>query len=196
MNASCAAQEFSDISPGGQHPGVSGRTSTADERESSNSLQTRPCTNKIESRKSQMSIARRLSELHIDLPTVPTPVANYVPTRQSGSLVFTSGQTPTKDGVLQYPGKLGLDVTVEQGQRAAELAALNCLAALHAHLGSLDRITAGVNLTGCMAFDSGLRRSVEGHQRCFPPARADFWRDRQTLAGGTRSRRATRRGSG
>ena len=103
-----------------------------------------------------MSIARRLSELHIDLPTVPTPVANYVPTRQSGSLVFTSGQTPTKDGVLQYPGKLGLDVTVEQGQRAAELAALNCLAALHAHLGSLDRITGGVNLTGYVASTQGF----------------------------------------
>jgi len=70
--------------------------------------------------------------------------------------VFTSGQTPTKDGVLQYPGKLGLDVTVEQGQRAAELAALNCLAALHAHLGSLDRITGGVNLTGYVASTQGF----------------------------------------
>jgi enamine deaminase RidA (YjgF/YER057c/UK114 family) len=103
-----------------------------------------------------MSIMRRLSELHIDLPTVPTPVANYVPTRQSGSLVFTSGKTSTKDGVLKYPGKLGLDVTVEEGQQAAELAALNCLAALQAHLGSLDRITAIINLTGYVASTHGF----------------------------------------
>ena len=103
-----------------------------------------------------MAIARRLTELHLQLPTVPTPVANYLPTRQSGNLVFTSGQTPTKDGVVQYPGKLGLDVTVEQGQRAAELAALNCLAALHAHLGSLDRITAVINLTGYVASAQGF----------------------------------------
>lgn len=98
-----------------------------------------------------MSILRRLSELHIDLPTVPKPVANYVPTRQSGRLVFTSGQTPTKDGALKHRGKLGLDVTVEEGQQAAELAALNCLAALQAHLGSLDRITAIINVTGYVA---------------------------------------------
>lgn len=103
-----------------------------------------------------MSIADRLRELELELPPVPVPVANYVPVRHAGDLAFTSGQTPTHGGVLQSRGKLGSDVTIEQGQSAARQAVLNCLAALKADLGSLDKVAAVVKLTGYVASAEGF----------------------------------------
>jgi enamine deaminase RidA (YjgF/YER057c/UK114 family) len=103
-----------------------------------------------------MTAAQRLAELGLELPVPPTPVANYVPVRQAGDLAFASGQTPTRDGVLVLTGKLGRDVTVEEGQRCAELAVLNCLAALNQHLGSLDGILAVIKLTGYVASAEGF----------------------------------------
>jgi enamine deaminase RidA (YjgF/YER057c/UK114 family) len=57
--------------------------------------------------------------VELELPSPPVPVANYVPVRQVGNLVFTSGQTPTRDGVLTVSGKLGRELTVEEGRRCA-----------------------------------------------------------------------------
>ncbi|MBX7446324.1 MULTISPECIES: RidA family protein [unclassified Arthrobacter] len=92
----------------------------------------------------------------LELPSPPVPVANYVPVRQVGNLVFTAGQTPTRDGVLTISGKLGRELTVEQGQEASATAVLNCLAALKQHLGSLDRIVSVVSLTGYVASAEGF----------------------------------------
>ncbi|UKA61794.1 RidA family protein [Arthrobacter sp. FW306-04-A] len=91
-----------------------------------------------------------------ELPSAPVPVANYVPVRQVGNLVFTSGQTPTRDGVLSISGKLGRDLSIEQGQEASATAVLNCLSALRQHLGSLDRIISVVSLTGYVASAEGF----------------------------------------
>ncbi len=91
-----------------------------------------------------------------ELPSAPVPVANYVPVRQVGNLVFTSGQTPTRDGVLTISGKLGRDLSIEQGQDASATAVLNCLSALRQHLGSLDRIISVVSLTGYVASAEGF----------------------------------------
>lgn len=91
-----------------------------------------------------------------ELPSAPVPVANYVPIRQVGNLVFTSGQTPTRDGVLTISGKLGRDLSIEQGQEASATAVLNCLSALRQHLGSLDRIISVVSLTGYVASAEGF----------------------------------------
>ncbi|KRE71634.1 RidA family protein [Arthrobacter sp. Soil762] len=104
-----------------------------------------------------MDIAKnRTDAVELELPSPPVPVANYVPVRQVGNLIFTAGQTPTRDGVLTVSGKLGRELSIEQGQEASATAALNCLSALQQHLGSLDRIVSIVSLTGYVASAEGF----------------------------------------
>jgi enamine deaminase RidA (YjgF/YER057c/UK114 family) len=101
------------------------------------------------------SAEARVRELGIQIPTLPPPVAIYVPAVRTGDLVFASGQTPTVDGVLQVQGQLGGDVSIEQGQQAARLA-LNCVAEVRGLLGSLDRVARVVRLTGFVASATGF----------------------------------------
>jgi len=82
----------------------------------------------------------RLRELGWVLPKPPTPLGNYLEVHRVGSLLFVSGTIPAEDGKLQFAGRLGKDLTIEQGQEAARLAALNSLAIVHQHLGDLDRV--------------------------------------------------------
>lgn len=102
------------------------------------------------------SFEARVRELGIEVPTLPPPVAAYVPAARTGNLVYASGQTPTIDGVLQVRGKLGADLTVEEGQAAARLAALNCVAEVRGSLGSLDTVVRIVRLTGYVASAPGF----------------------------------------
>ncbi len=95
-----------------------------------------------------MSIEDRLQELGIVLPQANPPAAIYCPGVQAGKLVFTAGQTPKTNGKLQYIGKLGQDLTVEEGQAAARLCILSCLAILKDVAGDLDHIERIVKLTG------------------------------------------------
>lgn len=97
-----------------------------------------------------------LAAVERELPEPPVPVANYVPVRQVGNLVFTSGQTPHRGSVLAVSGKLGRDVSIEEGQQASAEAVMNCLSALRQHLGSLDRIVSVVSLTGYVASAEGF----------------------------------------
>jgi enamine deaminase RidA (YjgF/YER057c/UK114 family) len=91
----------------------------------------------------------RLAALGITLPGAVAPAANYVPARRSGTLVYIAGQVPTADGKDQFVGKLGVDVSIEDGQKAARLCAVNILAQLRAVLGgSLDPVVACVRLGG------------------------------------------------
>lgn len=90
----------------------------------------------------------RLKELGIELPEPPSPAASYVPSRQTGKLVYVSGQDCRWDGVLIHEGNVGSDLTLEQGQEAARQAAVNCLAVLNAHLENLDRVRKIVELFG------------------------------------------------
>jgi enamine deaminase RidA (YjgF/YER057c/UK114 family) len=93
-------------------------------------------------------IEARLAELGLSLPDAPNPVANYVPSAISGSLLFISGQiSKGADGKI-VTGTLGRDLEVESGQAAARLCALNILAQAKAALGDLDRIAQVVRLTG------------------------------------------------
>ena len=103
-----------------------------------------------------MSVADRLTALGLTLPAVPTPVANYVPARQYGNILFASGQTPTVDGVLTMRGKLGAEISVEQGQEGARLSVLNCLAAVAGLIGDLERVEAVLKLTGYVASAPGF----------------------------------------
>lgn len=86
-----------------------------------------------------MSIEQRLAELGIDLPAAAAPVAAYVPVVVSGGFAHVSGQLPFVDGSL-VTGRLGEDVTLDQGTLAARACGLMILAQLKAALGSLDRI--------------------------------------------------------
>ncbi len=87
-----------------------------------------------------MTASARLAELGIELPPVAKPVAAYVPAVRSGGLIQTSGQLPSVAGVLTVTGKLGVDVSVEQGKDAARVAVLNALAAAAAVAGGVDEI--------------------------------------------------------
>jgi enamine deaminase RidA (YjgF/YER057c/UK114 family) len=87
-----------------------------------------------------MDAERRMQELGIELPPVARPVASYVPVVITGSLAFVAGQVPLADGRPTTTGKLGLDVSIEDGVAAARRCALQAVAALRAELGSLDRV--------------------------------------------------------
>lgn len=93
-------------------------------------------------------IEQRLAELGIELPAAPKPAASYVPAMTFGDLVYTSGNDCRIKGKLMYEGKLGKDLTIEQGQEAARQTAINLLAVLKEHLGDLDRITQVVKVLG------------------------------------------------
>jgi len=97
---------------------------------------------------------KKLQDMGIIIPDVPKPAASYVPAVQTGNLVYTSGQGCKKDGILVYKGKLGKDLTVEEGYEAAKISIINCLAILKGHLGSLDRVKRVVKLLGFVASTS------------------------------------------
>jgi enamine deaminase RidA (YjgF/YER057c/UK114 family) len=92
----------------------------------------------------------RLRELGLILPKPPTPLGAYVEVNQVGSLLFLSGTLPIVDGKLAFTGRLGGNLSVEQGQEAARLAALNALALVHEHAGGLERVKKLVKLTVLM----------------------------------------------
>jgi len=91
---------------------------------------------------------KKLKQLGIVLPKVPTPVANYVPFVRTGKLVYLSGQGPRRaDGDL-YTGKVGTEVTVQDAYEHARLVGLGLLAALREAAGSLDKVKRAVKLLG------------------------------------------------
>jgi enamine deaminase RidA (YjgF/YER057c/UK114 family) len=94
-------------------------------------------------------IAARLRELSIKLPPPRQPIANYIPTRVSGALLFVAGQVPFIDGKYPFVGKLGDTVSIADGQNAARLCAINVISQLNQQLGGdLDRVRACVRLGG------------------------------------------------
>jgi enamine deaminase RidA (YjgF/YER057c/UK114 family) len=95
-----------------------------------------------------MTPEERLLSLGLVLPSVPKPVANYVPFRWAGNLLFLSGQGPRKPDGLYSVGRLGRDVSIEQGYSDARLVGLQLLAAAKAATGELNRIQAVVKLLG------------------------------------------------
>jgi enamine deaminase RidA (YjgF/YER057c/UK114 family) len=93
-------------------------------------------------------IEAKLQEMGIVLPAPKEPKFCYAPAKTVGNLVYTSGQDCRIDGVLKYEGKLGKDLTVEQGQDAARQTAINCLAVIKQHIGDLDKIKQIVKVLG------------------------------------------------
>ncbi|KMO34241.1 RidA family protein [Methylobacterium aquaticum] len=95
-----------------------------------------------------MTPEETLAELGLTLPEVPVPVANYVPFRIVGDLLYLSGQGPKRPDGTYRPGRLGRDATIEDGYTDAQLAGLQLLAVAKAALGDLSRIKAVVKLLG------------------------------------------------
>lgn len=93
-----------------------------------------------------MSVLERLAKMGITLSEPPAPAAVYVPAVTVNNLVYTSGNDCRINGELMYKGKLGLDLTIEQGQAAARQTMINLLSVLQAHLGDLDRVERVVKL--------------------------------------------------
>ena len=92
------------------------------------------------------SAEQRLQDLGIVLPHPPSPLGAYVEAVQTGNLLFLSGTLPVEGGVPKFLGRIGGELSVEDGRRATRLAALNALALAKEHLGSLDRVTRVVRL--------------------------------------------------
>jgi enamine deaminase RidA (YjgF/YER057c/UK114 family) len=104
-----------------------------------------------------MRIEQELAKMGFTLPA-PKPLAAYVPAVRTGNLVFTAGQGPTVDGQPRFTGKLGRELTEEQGYQAAQLCVVNCLACVKSVIGDLDGIEQVVKLLGFVASVDGFTR--------------------------------------
>lgn len=98
-----------------------------------------------------MSVEARLAELGLELPEVATPAGSYVPAVISGNLVFTAGQIPLVDGKLMAEGRLGAEISPEEGKQIAQRCALNAIAAVKSVLGDLGRVKRVVKVVGFVA---------------------------------------------
>ena len=103
-----------------------------------------------------MQIEKRLEELGLTLPPVPKPVANYVTAVQTGSLLFLSGHSPGQGEGKIFKGKLGKDLTIEEGYASAKQVALCLVSTLKTTLGDLDRVSRIVKLTGFVSSAPGF----------------------------------------
>ncbi|WP_328808656.1 RidA family protein [Nonomuraea montanisoli] len=103
-----------------------------------------------------MTPEQRLAELGLTLPEVVPPLAAYVPAMRTGDLVYTSGQVPMVEGKLPLVGKVGAELTVDEGREMARICALNALAALKSEVGDLGRIVRIVKAVVFVASDPGF----------------------------------------
>ncbi|MFL0239751.1 MULTISPECIES: RidA family protein [Mycobacteriaceae] len=102
-----------------------------------------------------MTVSDRLAELGIELPEVAQPLAAYVPAVRTGNLVYTSGQLPMQGGQLPAEGKVGGEVSAEDGKALARICGLNALAAVHALVG-IDSVVRIVKVVGFVASAPGF----------------------------------------
>ncbi|WP_186389070.1 MULTISPECIES: RidA family protein [unclassified Stappia] len=93
-------------------------------------------------------IEARIAELGVTLPKAAAPAANYVPFVRTGNQLFISGQIPMGPDGIQFQGKLGAGTSIEDGQAAARLCAINLLAQAKAALGDLDKVVRLVKIVG------------------------------------------------
>jgi enamine deaminase RidA (YjgF/YER057c/UK114 family) len=103
-----------------------------------------------------VSFEAKLKELGLVLPDPPKPVANYVPVVRVGNLLFLSGVLPSRDGQLIMTGKLGQELTIDQGKDASRVAVLNGLSIVKQEVGSLNHVKRIVKMVGHIASASGF----------------------------------------
>jgi enamine deaminase RidA (YjgF/YER057c/UK114 family) len=102
-----------------------------------------------------MSASARLGQLGVALPEVVAPLASYLPAVRTGNLVYTAGQLPMQDGKLAHTGKVGADLSAEQGKALARVCALNALAAVNSVV-AIDAVTRVVKVVGFVASAPGF----------------------------------------
>lgn len=102
----------------------------------------------------------RLRGLGIHMPDVPTPLGSYKPASVTGNLIFVSGQLPLTDGRLLLEGKVGAEVSIEEGMTAARACSVNALAVMSMELGGLERIKRIVKITGYVASAPGFHNQA------------------------------------
>jgi len=93
-------------------------------------------------------IDEKLAALDIILPIPPKPAGSYIPVVKTGNLLFVSGQIPMKEGKVIFQGKVPVNITIDDAQKAAKLCIVNALAQLKAEIGSLDKISKIVKVSG------------------------------------------------
>ena len=103
------------------------------------------------------SAEQRLEELGIKLPAPPEPFGTYAEAVQTGNLLFLTGMLPTEGRAAKFIGRVGAELDVETGRKAAYLAALNGLAAAREYLGSLDKVTRIIRLGVLVATSGNVR---------------------------------------
>ena len=94
-----------------------------------------------------MQIEQKIAAMGLELASPAAPIANFIPTVRTGNLVFVAGHLPRRpDGTVLNPGKVGREVSEEQGYEAAKLAMVNCLASIKEAIGDLDKVKQVVKL--------------------------------------------------
>ena len=101
-----------------------------------------------------------LEKFQLEIPEPPTPGGLYTPVVQTGNILYVSGHTPKINGKLAFCGKLGRDLSLEQGQQAAILATLNCLAAIKSYLGEIDKVKKFVQVVGFVSSNEGFHEQA------------------------------------
>jgi len=103
-----------------------------------------------------MSVADKLNELGLTLPEPPQPAGAYVRAKKTGNLIFVAGQLPLVSGELKYAGRVGDNISLEDGFEAAKICALNILSILQAEAGSLDNIAQMIRVEGFVCSADGF----------------------------------------
>lgn len=127
------------------------------------------------------SVERKLESIGLALPELVKPVGSYIPAVQVGNLVMTSGQLPVSGGKVAFTGKLGAEVSIDDGYQAARLCILNALAAVKGVIGDLDRVERVVKVTGFVGSAEGFTdqpKVVNGASDLL----TEIWGDRGTHA--------------
>jgi enamine deaminase RidA (YjgF/YER057c/UK114 family) len=109
----------------------------------------------------RMSVEEMLAQLGYSLPEPATPRGVYVTAVEADGMLYTAGSSCFEEGELKYQGKLGRDLTVEQGRDAARCTMLNLLSVIKQHIGDLDRIEQVVKVLGFVASAPGFNSQPE-----------------------------------
>ena len=131
-------------------------------------------------------IEAKLAQMGYELPPPPNPVGNYLPITRSGNVMWLSGVGSRRAGGGRISGKLGSDLTVDQGQDAARWAALNLLSRMKAELGDLDRVTRILKVVGMVNSDPSFTEQaavVDGASNLFVALYGDRGRHARSAPG-------------
>ena len=108
-----------------------------------------------------IKVEENLKNLGIIIPDAPKPLGAYKPVVISGNIIFVSGQLPIEKGKLKYKGKVGSDISLDDGVDASKIAAINILSVMKQELGDLDKINRILKLTGYVASAPGFEMQAK-----------------------------------